>query len=473
MSYVWRAGTLTCSSTLEKWILIVFVIAFSISRTSEAKWKVTSRIDDDRTSFVHVKGHVDEKNRLELVIITDDWNQKCFFAFSYPMRLIDDIHQIGISFSYFLDVIYKIIKVFLSKRVTWSSWLMLEFGIVSVGVVWNSVRSVDGMSRTEFLIERFVFAWWIKRIVIWMMCLTEHLTVSTQNFFLKKNLCEIWRIGFDRHFCSAEMHFFEWRKRLRCLSDREVSCKMCAHVFSKEKSWSDVTTQVWTLSRLFWTLCHPIWPLRPSPPLPKFGYLLSPSPLPRSWRWTISSAFFSFFFFGSPFLVANAIVEGEWRDRRVVSPKSGVFSHSLAGNVFLSSLSGGLLVELWPRFKPVAHPMCATFLEPRPQFLKKTSNRERRTKFETGEEKRREIFGGPGAGWFRVREQKTKKGKQRKKTQKEKEEKSSTSNVEGRRGGVINFIYFAFAKTSQITLSWDIRHTDSPHNEFKIQSNDN
>ena len=45
--------------------------------------------------------------------------------------------------------------------------------------------------------------------------------------------------------------------------------------------------------------------------------------------------------------------------RRVERPKFRFFCPSPAAMVILSSLPGGLLVELWPRFKAAAHPKCA------------------------------------------------------------------------------------------------------------------
>ena len=38
---------------------------------------------------------------------------------------------------------------------------------------------------------------------------------------------------------------------------------------------------------------------------------------------------------------------------------SRLFFPSPTANFVLSSLSGGLIMELWPRFKAVAHPKCA------------------------------------------------------------------------------------------------------------------
>ena len=83
-----------------------------------------------------------------------------------------------------------------------------------------------------------------------------------------------------------------------------------------------------------------------------------------------------------------------------------LFPHSLPFSIFF--LSGGLLVELSPRFKAVDHIMC-TFgtpekpkralwvghgLKPRPFHEKSPSEREARTKFATERRKKRD-FGGP------------------------------------------------------------------------------
>ena len=45
--------------------------------------------------------------------------------------------------------------------------------------------------------------------------------------------------------------------------------------------------------------------------------------------------------------------------RKVGGPNYSVFFSSPAANFVFPSLSGGLLVELWPQFKAVVHPKCA------------------------------------------------------------------------------------------------------------------
>ena len=90
--------------------------------------------------------------------------------------------------------------------------------------------------------------------------------------------------------------------------------------------------------------------------------------------------------------------------RRGEGPKGGApqisrFFPSSAANFVLSSLSGGLLVELWSRFMAMARPKWARLgfsgvmlvhsFEPRPQFLEKTprEKNERKLRREKGQQK--------------------------------------------------------------------------------------